>query len=276
MTRNIMKNFMRLCALGAMAVMIFGCKSKPTLKTEVFDKQLKVALADNCPDSLELKVKVEYPVQMVEMKALPKIEKLIVSTAFGKDYDSLKVDMAANKFIADETKEYRDENLEMWEKAKSEMGASFLNWYEYVTGTFGGSHGDVTSYLITHDMYQGGAHGSSEEIGLNFNSKTGEKVDEETFFIDDYKDDLPSLLRAHLREAMKDDDAYEALFVKDIEPNGNFTVSDNGVTYIYGQYEIGPYYLGIIHVTVPWEELANSGLIRGEQGSDGSGSGTEK
>ena len=98
-----MKNFMRLCALGAMAVMIFGCKSKPTLKTEVFDKQLKVALADNCPDSLELKVKVEYPVQMVEMKALPKIEKLIVSTAFGKDYDSLKVDMAANKFIADET-----------------------------------------------------------------------------------------------------------------------------------------------------------------------------
>ena len=46
-----------------------------------------------------------------------------------------------------------------------------------------------------------------------------------------------------------------ALFVKDIEPNGNFKVSSNGVTYIYGPYEIGPYYLGSIEVTVPWDEL---------------------
>jgi len=27
------------------------------------------------------------------------------------------------------------------------------------------------------------------------------------------------------------------------------------VIYIYGPYEIGPYYLGSIEVTVPWEEL---------------------
>ena len=54
---------------------------------------------------------------------------------------------------------------------------------------------------------------------------------------------------------MPDEDSYNALFVKDIEPNGNFKVSDEGVIYIYGPYEIGPYYLGSIEVTVPWEEL---------------------
>ncbi len=271
-----MKIFIRFCALGAIALLIFGCKSKPTLKTAVCDKQAKVALAEGCPDSLELKVKLEYPTGMVGSKSLPKIEKLIVNTAFGAGYDSLNVNTASDKFISDRAKEYRDENLEMWQKNKNDMGACFMNWYEYVTGRFGGSHGDVTSYLITHDMYQGGAHGSSAEIGLNFNIKTGEQVKEEDFFIDDYKDDLSSLLRAHLREAMKDEDSYEALFVKDIEPNGNFTVSEDGVTYIYGQYEIGPYYLSIIHVTVPWEELSNSGLIRGEQNSDNSGSEAEK
>lgn len=271
-----MKNLIRLCALAAMAIMIFGCKSKTSLKTAVCDKQAKVALADGCPDSLELKVKLEYPTEMAEAKALPKIEKLIVNTAFGEGYDSLNVKTASDKFISDRTKEYRDENLEMWQKNKNDMGACFMNWYEYVTGSFVGSHGDVTSYLITHDMYQGGAHGSSGEIGLNFNTKTGMQVKEEDFFIDDYKDDLSSLLRAHLREAMKDDDSYNALFVKDIEPNGNFSLSENGVTYIYGQYEIGPYYLGIIHVTVPWKELSNSSLIRGEQNLDNSGSEAEK
>ena len=32
------------------------------------------------------------------------------------------------------------------------------------------------------------------------------------------------------------------------------------MTYIYGQYEIGPYYLGIIKLTLPWEEL--EGLLK--------------
>ena len=45
------------------------------------------------------------------------------------------------------------------------------------------------------------------------------------------------------------------LFEKNIRPNGNFTVSDSGVTYIYNQYEIGPYVMGTIKVTVPWNEL---------------------
>ena len=42
---------------------------------------------------------------------------------------------------------------------------------------------------------------------------------------------------------------------KNIRPNGNFTISDSGVTYIYNQYEIGPYVMGTIKVTVPWDEL---------------------
>ena len=45
------------------------------------------------------------------------------------------------------------------------------------------------------------------------------------------------------------------LFVREIEPNGNFRVSEEGVTYIYNQYEIAPYVMGAIQVTVPWNEL---------------------
>ena len=68
------------------------------------------------------------------------------------------------------------------------------------------------------------------------------------------------MLTSHLRDAMPDQESYDCLFIKDIEPNGNFKVSDTGVTYVYGQYEIGPYSLGIIKVTVPWEELGD--LVR--------------
>jgi hypothetical protein len=45
-----------------------------------------------------------------------------------------------------------------------------------------------------------------------------------------------------------------------IEPNGNFVIAPEGMTYIYNRYEIGPYVSGIVRVTVPWEEL--EGLMR--------------
>ena len=45
------------------------------------------------------------------------------------------------------------------------------------------------------------------------------------------------------------------MFLKEIEPNGNFSISDKGVTYIYNHYEIAPYSMGIIRITIPWEDL---------------------
>ena len=83
---------------------------------------------------------------------------------------------------------------------------------------------------------------------------------EEDFFIPGYKEALSALLSAHLHDEMPDQESYDALFIKDLEPNGNFKVSEQGVTYVYGQYEIGPYYLGIIKVTLPWNELGD--LVR--------------
>ena len=48
---------------------------------------------------------------------------------------------------------------------------------------------------------------------------------------------------------------YNMLFIKDISPNGNFIVDADGITYIYGRYEIGPYVSGIVKVSVPWSEI---------------------
>ena len=97
-------------------------------------------------------------------------------------------------------------------------------------------------------------HGK-EYVGF-FDEKTGDVIDEESFFIPGYEVQLGSMLSSHLSDSMENEEDYEFLFVKDIEPNGNFKVSNAGVTYIYTPYEIGPYSLGTIQVTIPWEEVA--------------------
>ena len=112
---------------------------------------------------------------------------------------------------------------------------------------------------ITYD-YSGGAHGSTVERCLNFRLSDGSPVTETDLFIDGYADTLSGLLSARLGMAFSNPEDYDALFIKDIEPNGNFLVSEEGITYVYGQYEIGPYSLGTIEVSLAWEEL--EGLLR--------------
>ena len=43
--------------------------------------------------------------------------------------------------------------------------------------------------------------------------------------------------------------------INDIAPNNNFWMNDKGVHYVYNQYEIAPYSMGPIEITIPFEEV---------------------
>jgi hypothetical protein len=47
----------------------------------------------------------------------------------------------------------------------------------------------------------------------------------------------------------------DMLFETEIYPSDTFYVTADGLTYVYHPYEIGPYALGIIEVTIPWNEI---------------------
>ena len=92
------------------------------------------------------------------------------------------------------------------------------------------------------------------ETALNFDLKSGKVITEAEFFKPGYEKKLAEALTAHLREAVPDQESYDTMFTHEIKPNGNFTVSEQGVTYI------APYSMGAIHVSVPWDEIRD--LIR--------------
>ena len=130
-----------------------------------------------------------------------------------------------------------------------------FNWSDYTTGAVSGFYDDILSYTVTKYTYTGGAHGTTFVKALNLDMKTGEAVTEEDMFKAGYMDRLSELLTGRLPESLENPADTSMLFEKNIRPNGNFTISDSGVTYIYNQYEIGPYVLGAVNVTVPWSEL---------------------
>lgn len=45
--------------------------------------------------------------------------------------------------------------------------------------------------------------------------------------------------------------------IEDIVPNNNFWLNEEGIHYSYNQYEIAPYSMGVINVTVPYADLSD-------------------
>jgi len=240
----------------AAAVVAVSCSRSKGLKTDTFEKKDVVALAEGAADSISLSVKLEYPVSGIPDEAINAMTRSILGQCVEYDGEAIDIEAAVNKYLETTVANYRETNLPYWQESQEE-GVSFmgLTWEDEVIGTFSGSHGDIISYVLYSYAYLGGAHGSWGNFVTNFNMKDGSIVTEDDLFVPDYKEELSKILTDHLFDAVGDQESYDILFVKEVEPNGNFEVSEEGISYLYNPYEIGPYAIGMITVTVPWQEL---------------------
>lgn len=249
-------NMKKLIWILPVLALLAGCRKDTKLQTKVYEQTASFALTEGSADSLLVKVRLEYPVSGAPEAAIMAMTRTIVGQTLLAEGEMPDIPAAVQHYIDVTVQDYRSTNLPLYERVQDEgLDGAILSWEDQVAGYFSGQHGDIISYDVYAYSFTGGAHGLSGDYVMNFNVKDGSLVSEGDFFVPGYQEELAGLLSAHLREAMPDEDSYNALFVKDIEPNGNFKVSGNGVTYIYGPYEIGPYYLGSIEVTVPWDEL---------------------
>lgn len=161
-----------------------------------------------------------------------------------------------SKCIAGLTLEYKQnatELLESLEDTDSELGC--LNYEFFFACRFAKPFSGLQSCVVETYSYTGGAHGGTARTGLCFSLADGRRVAESELFKPGYKDTLDSLLYARLCSKAESEGFVDSLFVSDIESNGNFYITPDGVNFIYGQYEIGPYSLGIIELDLSWDVL---------------------
>lgn len=107
-------------------------------------------------------------------------------------------------------------------------------------------------------MFTGGAHGNSYVSNNLFSKETGEQLNLKDFISDVPK--LTKIAEKYFRQTVEikaTDDLEEAgfWFTKGFELNGNFYFENNKMIFVYNQYEIGPYSMGIIFVEIPVREI---------------------
>ena len=119
------------------------------------------------------------------------------------------------------------------------------------------------TYGIESYVYLGGAHGSSFLREVNIIRETGKVL---ATSVDTTKTkEMQPILRKGVIEYFKecgedisDDKVNDMLFINDNTiplPALTPSLSKNGLKFIYQQYEIGPYALGMVSFTVPFDKV---------------------
>lgn len=121
----------------------------------------------------------------------------------------------------------------------------------------------AVSLLETRSDYAGGAHGNYSLNGYTWDAKSGKLLD-----IEDILKDAGGFREASVNFIMRYLEAEypEALFpdygqtVEDIwmrDEGPDWYLDAAGITFIFNPYEIGPYAMGEIRITLPYEEFSS-------------------
>ena len=131
-------------------------------------------------------------------------------------------------------------------------------WYYYDSTFIDESFEKFVQVKRNNYSFTGGAHGNAYVSNNLFSKETGEQLD-----LKDFISDVPKLTKIgdkYFRQTVEiqpTDDLEEQgfWFTKGFELNGNFYFENNKMIFVYNQYEIAPYSMGIISVEIPIREI---------------------
>lgn len=244
--------------LGLISILSMSGCTVHRIETEYIKQIHSIALNEGSEDSLRIDISLEWARSGLPPVSMENLHKSLITSIFGKEYKNISnINKAIEDFVTKETEQYRESGngfREMIRQNGEKESEGMFSWSQMMEGHFLHPYENMQSYLLHTYGYTGGNHGMDTEKGMTFNLSDGTPVTEDDLFRRDYRPELSEILSERLPKCVSEE-AYSMLFIKSIEPNGNFFINEKGITYIYGRYEIGPYVSGIVHVSVPWEEL---------------------
>lgn len=259
-------------------LMISSCKQKTTHNPEAendirFDSILVNEkyhlLGDTTHPYCTLMSTFIYPSDYKDKEVLEKLTRHFISSFFGEDSVSMKpqeaMDKHIQKYIADYKELEQDFISEVKTTGEKPSQESWFSHYEASWDEILFNKCDLLSYSVSVEYYTGGAHGGHAYNNHVLNLKTGEEVEEEDIFFDDYHNELAQIIvdiiasdnHVPTPEELENRGFFN---IDEIYPNNNFYLDENGITYTFNEYEIAAYFIGKIDVFLPFDKIRH--LIR--------------
>lgn len=245
MNPSIMRRVLFPAAL--LALLLTACNH---IKKQTYEDNLVMPLAENSADSLFFDISLEYVTGGVAPEAQEAINRAILQQAFDLEEPDGSLEEIAVRYRENLIDEYLGEN-------SGADATGVLTWGDRIIGAFEDVCQGRQNYTLSYFSDRGGAHGIQTVSQLVFDRKTGALVAEEDLFADGYREPVAALLQEAVRHDMEavDPELLPLVELENVAPNGNFSVGKDGVKWVFQPYEVGPYALGLVMATVPWDAL---------------------
>ena len=259
-------------------VFIVSCNHKAKRNSEriTFDSvQLNKTvylLGDTALPSCNINIRYTYPVTK-DSVLKDSIDFYLIQSCFGDDYvrhnyfNSLSAEALIQLYAKNYTDNYlKDvqplyvEELKEHPQDKSESFGWF-SYYEEIISSIVYQNKSLLVYSCYLNEFTGGAHGVYFTNYINFDLDLMRPLHLNDIFVGDYKDAVSDQIWNALmkKENVKSRDALEEMgygTLGDIEPIENFYLTPEGITFHYNIYEIAPFSMGAISVTVPFNQVS--------------------
>ena len=160
-----------------------------------------------------------------------------------------------------EMSELYDEIVLMKETDTTEV-ATIINipQFNHATGRAKYGFDGIIIYTFTEDIYLGGAHPQTITPLICFNSQTGNKIHKEDIFRNNTEKILAQKLTEKLMEsrgAESIEDLWEEgiLEFEEMYVTTNFALEEDSIRFHYNAYDIAPYSVGSITISLSYKEL---------------------
>lgn len=233
-------------------------------------KQEKAHLFNN-PDKPSCSLSLDFTYINKSANDLLKdsLNNYFISLFFGDTYQNKPLDTIFSEYINEYVQTYKND-LESLYKEDEEMhqaDSSYTigGWYFYektLNSTIAFYNQDLLAYQIDYTEYTGGAHGIYATNVYNFDLNTRMILKLPDIFVPNYQESLTEELWNQLmldnqvstKEELRDL-GFES--TGELTPTSNFKLDKEGITFIYNVYEIVPYAMGMVSITIPYSKISH-------------------
>ena len=229
--------------LFLLVVTLLALQACDGLRTAHYEDDLALPREQESADTLLLSIDVEYVTKGPSPEAVEQMNGVILTQAFDLEDSPGTVEETALR--------YRENLIDEF------LTESRFTWEDRIIGLFTEKYKGWRNYLLTYYSFRGGAHGIQTMSQIVFDAKTGDVLSEGDFLADGYEEPVAELLRKAILDSMTAEapELVDLVQMDAIGPNGNFSVGEDGMEWIFQPYEAGPYALGILSATLDWEAL---------------------
>ena len=222
---------------------------------------------DTAKPACNIIINFAYPIKSSDDMLKDSLNTYFISACFGDKYIGEKPEEVVKQYTENYISEYRRDLEPMYteDEKDKEDESSIGAWYSYYKGIE--SHVQyykkhLLVYRINYNEYTGGAHGIYMSTFLNMDLRTLSPIRLDDIFVGEYQEALTDLLWNQLMADNKvttrqevEDMGYTS--TGDLEPTENFYLSPKGITFYYNIYEIAPYVMGPVEITLPYEIMSH-------------------